>query len=280
VRQKSEPKNEERTIIPGPKPPKMAGVDIYQWHIISYAALGSIVCFFVNDWIDSHALTYYHTEYLSLFGLPTRVLMALPGILNLLLLFAIFRKIDPKAKASSTTAAPVLAALTVSSTQFVGFLGFSMKTMHLPLVIVHILIAGIIGFSAWTHYNSLYALPRLDAASAEEERKTRITLFGSLLQSTTVLLVSGGIVTILTIASNIDVVGLVPETRGWWPIGIVILLTYLAYGAYCLFLIRWLATTGELMQYAISKKTMSDPSHSGGNDNRERSKHALQESHD
>jgi hypothetical protein len=111
-----------------------------------------------------------------------------------------------------------------------------MKTMHLPLVIVHILIAGIIGFSAWTHYNSLYALPRLDPDKVEEERKTRITLFGCLLQSTTVLLVSGGIVTILTIASNIEVVGLVSETKGWWPIGIVIILTYLAHGGILLIL--------------------------------------------
>jgi len=261
VKEESDLQNEERTAISEPKPPKLAGVDIYQWHMISYAALGSIVFFFVNDWVDSHAPIYYHNEYLSLLGLPTRVLMAMPGVLNFLLLFVIFRKLDPKAKASSMMVAPVLAALTVSTTQFVGFLGFSMKTMHLPLVIVHILLAGVIGFSAWTHYNSLYALPKLDSASAEEERKTRITLFGSLLQSTTVLLVSGGIVTILTIASNIEVVGLVAETKGWWPIGIVIMLTYLAYGAYCLFLIRWLATTGELMQYAVSKKTRSKPSH-------------------
>lgn len=224
------------------------GLDSNEWHLVIYAALGSMICFFLSDWVDSHVPEHYQTEYRS----DSKWIFPLPAVLNFVFLFLIFRRMKPM-KASNATIAPILATLTVSITWLVGYLGFNLTTVHLIIPFFHIMLAAVVGSTSRIYYVSRHYDAQMPLDQAIREYRTRIKLFGDFLQAITILLVSGGLLVMLSFTSEFGAVYLTPGTIKYWVVGTAILLVYLVYGACCIFLITLLTIAG-LLNECIARK--------------------------
>lgn len=229
------------------------GLDSHEWHLVIYAALGSMICFFLTDWADSHAPEYYQIEYRS----DSKLIFPLPAVLNFVFLFLIFRRMKP-VKASNTAIAPILATLTISITWPVGYLGFNLTTVHLIIPFFHIMLAAVVGSTSRIYYVSRHYDDQMPLNQAIREYETRIKLFGDFLQAITILLVSGGLLLMLSFTSEFGTVYLIPGTIKYWVVGTAISLIYLVYGAFCVFLITLWTIAGLLNECITGKERVEN----------------------
>lgn len=197
------------------------------------------MAFFGVNWIDLHAPSYYAIAYAYRWGYNPGTFFIIPPASTFVGILAVYLLEDSRA-----AVAGFLGAVVVILSQTWGWFGYSLSEIG-PIQatgIFHGMLALIIGLTVATHFDGL-SVGRVKRSQLKLDLRIRVRIFGYLMQSITIMLVSGGLLAaamVLQVASS-----RLPEPSAniqlarAWAIGIWPFFFYLGYGMHGLFLLRY-----------------------------------------
>jgi len=155
-------------------------------------------------------------------------------------------------KTTNPIRAGILAGATVVSSQLVGWLGFSFNAIG-PVILAgtcHLMMAAITSLTISVHIFS-FRIPSMTETEARLALDEHLKILGYLFQTITLTLVSGGLATtVLFLSKPYDFV-LQAETVIPWTIAVIPFLSFLAYGWYGVFLLRYFLNTASIKDRII-----------------------------
>lgn len=242
--------------------------------IASYAACGSLLVFYLVNWIDSQIPDYYSKEYIGRFGLPATFFFSLPALISFLgILVSLYygakkQQVDERVetvtekllseKQSQALGLVMISPFVVIASQIMGLLGYAWTTSHLVVIIYHFLVGGIVGISAG-EYVYCSSIKHWSKERTEKEYEEHLKIFGDLFRSFSLLAVSGGITLVITTYTEIEFMPLVFGTQEYWPLATVVLFFYLAFGAFCVYLLGYYLSMGQIKKHFFETYDFTKP---------------------